>query len=441
MAYNSSTLQKLLREYNKSSIILDFQKLFAATRRNCVEPDLEYIKRINNSICIQLYENIRYAQYIIYSIYKSEYLQKFKLNISNIMPDSCYLLGVYDKLIDDIINNNVEPIIMDKNVYTKYIDKLKEVNSNICMLSDKIKNNFNNTNIPVGTLNLFNIYEPDLYIPLTQLEIDNFINAFRYNNKKFLFFSENKKTKKLEYIIYTSNTKRFYIINNKKMLNTYSKNKVALSTILINSITINGQYNTKFELLKFPENFLHTYNDILLQSFIDTYNISVFQNVNTEYLDLTKYNIYVFELNKFHNKQYTIVGKNDIVNGFYNFYKNIGIFNNFNHSIPAITSNSVNLFICKSYIQHLLPLYGDKVIKNSQLYTLFYNEITKLLNNFNILITKSYTFKYNGQLYLIMNVINNTFIKLSKPYLNDNDVIKLTEHLNLFNTKFVNILY
>ena len=134
------------------------------------------------------------------------------------MPDSCYLLGVYDKLIDDIINNKVEPIIMDKNVYTKYIDKLKEVNSNICMLSDKIKNNFNNTNIPVGTLNLFNIYESELYIPLTQLEIDNFINAFRYNNKKFLFFSENKKTKKLEYIIYTSNTKRFYIINNKKYL-------------------------------------------------------------------------------------------------------------------------------------------------------------------------------------------------------------------------------
>jgi len=32
MAYNSSTLQKLLKEYNKSSIILDFQKLFAATR-------------------------------------------------------------------------------------------------------------------------------------------------------------------------------------------------------------------------------------------------------------------------------------------------------------------------------------------------------------------------------------------------------------------------
>jgi len=93
------------------------------------------------------------------------------------------------------------------------------------------------------------------------------------------------------------------------------------------------------------------------------------------------------------------------------------------------------------WIAHLLPLYGDKVIKNSQLYTLFYNEITKLLNNFNILITKSYTFKYNGQLYLIMNVINNTFIKLSKPYLNDNDVIKLTEHLKLFNTKFVNILH
>lgn len=197
MAYNSSTLQKLLREYNKSSIILDFQKLFAATRRNCVEPDLEYIKRINNSICIQLYENIRYAQYIIYSIYKSEYLQKFKLNISNIMPDSCYLLGVYDKLIDDIINNKVEPIIMDKNVYTKYIDKLKEVNSNICMLSDKIKNNFNNTNIPVGTLNLFNIYESELYIPLTQLEIDNFINAFRYNNKNFYFLVKIRKRKNL----------------------------------------------------------------------------------------------------------------------------------------------------------------------------------------------------------------------------------------------------
>lgn len=440
MAYNSSTLQKLLKEYNKSSIILDFQKLFAATRRNCVEPDLEHIKSINNSICIQLYENIRYVQYIIYSIYKSEYLQKFKLDLSNIMPDSCYLLGAYDKLIDDIINNNVEPIVMDKNTYVKYIDKLKEVNSNICMLIDKIKNNFNNTHIPVGTLKLFNIYKSELYIPLTSLEIDNFINDFRYNNKKFLFFSVNKKTEKLEYTIYTSNTKRFFIINNKKMLNTYSKNKVALSTIELNPITINGQYNTKFELLKFPENFIHTYNDILLESFVDIYNISVFQNVNTEYLDLTKYNIYVFELNKFHNKQYTLESKNDIVNGFYNFYKNIGIFNNFNRSIPAITSNSVNLFICKSYI-HQLQLYSDKVIKNSQLFRLFYDETTKLLDNFNLITTKSYTFKYDCQLYLIMNVINNTFIKLSKTYLNDNDVINITEHLKLFNRKFVNSIF
>ena len=108
MAYNSPTLQKLLKEYNKSSIILDFQKLFAATRRNCVEPDLEYIKNINNSICTQLYENIRYAQYIIYSLYNSEYLQKHKLNINNPIPASAYLIPVYNKLIEDIINNNVE---------------------------------------------------------------------------------------------------------------------------------------------------------------------------------------------------------------------------------------------------------------------------------------------------------------------------------------------
>lgn len=101
MAYNSSTLQKLLKDYNKSSIILDFQKLFAATRRNCVEPDLEYIKSIDNSICTQLYENIRYAQYIIYSLYNSEYLQKFKVNINNPIMGVCYLIPAYDKLIED----------------------------------------------------------------------------------------------------------------------------------------------------------------------------------------------------------------------------------------------------------------------------------------------------------------------------------------------------
>ena len=439
MAYNSSTLQKLLKEYNKSSIILDFQKLFVATRRNCVEPDLEHIKSINNSICIQLYENIRYVQYIIYSIYKSEYLQQFKLDLSNIMPGSCYLLGAYDKLIDDIINNNVEPIIMDKNMYTKYIDKLKEVNSNISMLINKIKNNFNNTYIPVGALNFFNIYESELYVPLATSEIVNFIDAFRYNNKKFLFFSVNKKTEKLEYLIYTSNNKRFYIINNKKILNNYSKNKNVLSTIELKHIRINGQYNTEFELLKFPENFIHSYNDIL-ESFIDIYNIPVFQNVNTEYLDLTKYNIYVFELNKFHNEQYTIACKNDVANGFYNFHKNIGIFNNFNRSIPAITSNTVTLYICRSYIRQL-QLYGNKPIKNSKLSVLFYDETTKLLDIFNSLISKQYTIKYNSQVYLIMNVINNTFIKLSKPYLNDNDVINIIEYLKLFNRKFVNSMY
>lgn len=440
MAYNSSTLQKLLKEYNKSSIILDFQKLFAATRRNCVEPDLEYIKSIDNSICTQLYENIRYAQYIIYSLYNSEYLQKHKLNINNPIPASGYLIPVYNKLIEDIINNNVESSVIDRVAYVKYIDKLKEVNSNICTLIDRIKNNFNNTHIQVGTLKLFNIYESELYIPLTPSEIDNFINAFRYNNKKFLFFSVNKKTKKLEYTIYTSNTKRFFIINNKKCLNTYSKNKGALSTLELTPITINGQYNTKFELLKFPENFIHTYDNILLESFVYTFNIPEFQNDNTEYLDLTKYNVYVFELNNFHNKQYILEGKNDVANGFYNFHKNIGIFNNFNRSIPAITSNTVTLYICRSYIRQL-QLYGNKPIKNSKLTVLFYDETTKLLDIFNSLISKQYTIKYNSQVYLIMNVINNTFIKLSKPYLNDNDVINIIEYLKLFNRKFVNSMY
>lgn len=440
MAYNSPTLQKLLKEYNKSSIILDFQKLFAATRRNCVEPDLEYIKNINNSICIQLYENIRYAQYIIYSLYNSEYLQKHKLNINNPIPASGYLIPVYNKLIEDIINNNIESSVIDRVAYVKYIDKLKEVNSNICTLINRIKNNFNNTHIQVGTLKLFNIYESELYIPSSVSEIDNFINAFRYNNKKFLFFSVNKKTKKLEYTIYTSNTKRFFIINNKKCLNTYSKNKGALSTLELTPITINGQYNTKFELLKLPENFIHTYDNILLESFVYTFNIPEFQNDNTEYLDLTKYNVYVFELNNFHNKQYILEGKNDVANGFYNFHKNIGIFNNFNRSIPAITSNTVTLYICRSYICQL-QLYGNKPIKNSKLTVLFYDETTKLLDIFNSLISKQYTIKYNSQIYLIMNVINNTFIKLSKPYLNDNDVINIIEYLKLFNRKFVNSMY
>jgi hypothetical protein len=440
MAYNSSTLQKLLKEYNKSSIILDFQKLFAATRRNCVEPDLEYIKSIDNSICTQLYENIRYAQYIIYSLYNSEYLQKCKLNINNPIPASAYLIPVYNKLIEDIINNNIESSVIDRVAYVKYIDKLKEVNSNICTLINRIKNNFNNTHIQVGTLKLFNIYESELYIPSSVSEIDNFINAFRYNNKKFLFFSVNKKTKKLEYTIYTSNTKRFFIINNKKCLNTYSKNKGALSTLELTPITINGQYNTKFELLKLPENFIHTYDNILLESFVYTFNIPEFQNDNTEYLDLTKYNVYVFELNNFHNKQYILEGKNDVANGFYNFHKNIGIFNNFNRSIPAITSNTVTLYICRSYIRQL-QLYGNKPIKNSKLTVLFYDETTKLLDIFNSLISKQYTIKYNSQVYLIMNVINNTFIKLSKPYLNDNDVINIIEYLKLFNRKFVNSMY
>ena len=440
MAYNSSTLQKLLKEYNKSSIILDFQKLFAATRRNCVEPDLEYIKSIDNSICTQLYENIRYTQYIIYSLYNSEYLQKCKLNINNPIPASAYLIPVYNKLIEDIINNNIESSVIDRVAYVKYIDKLKEVNSNICTLINRIKNNFNNTHILVGTLKLFNIYESELYIPSSVSEIDNFINAFRYNNKKFLFFSVNKKTKKLEYTIYTSNTKRFFIINNKKCLNTYSKNKGALSTLELTPITINGQYNTKFELLKLPENFIHTYDTILLESFVYTFNIPEFQNDNTEYLDLTKYNVYVFELNNFHNKQYILEGKNDVANGFYNFHKNIGIFNNFNRSIPAITSNTVTLYICRSYIRQL-QLYGNKPIKNSKLSVLFYDETTKLLDIFNSLISKQYTIKYNSQVYLIMNVINNTFIKLSKPYLNDNDVINIIEYLKLFNRKFVNSMY
>lgn len=441
MAYNSSTLQKLLIEYNRSStFIYGFLKLFTATNKHCVEPDLEHIKSIDNSIFTQLYENIRYVQYIIYSLYDSEYLQKFKLDISNPMSGVCYLLPTYDKLIEDIINNNAKPIVMDKNTYIKYIDKLKEANTNICILIDKIKNNFNNTHIHVGNLDLFNIYESELYTPLTQSEIDNFISAFRYNNKKFLFFSVNKKTEKLEYIIYTSKTKHFIINNNKKYFNTYSKNKVTLSTIEAKPIIINGQYNTKFELLKFPENFnkYNSFKDIRLNSYITTLNMTEFQNYNREYLDLTKYNVYVFEFNDF---RYKLSLNNNITNGFYN-YKNIGIFNDFrfNKEYPFITSNSVTLLKCRSYILNL-QFYSNKIIKEPQLYILFYKETTKLLDHFKLFTTNSHTFKYDGLLYLIMNVINNTFIKLSKPYLNDNDVIKITEYLKLFNNKFVNILH
>lgn len=139
------------------------------------------------------------------------------------------------------------------------------------------------------------IYTSD-NIPLLVLNkvwVKSLFNDIDQHNKKFLFFSVNKKTKKLEYTIYTSNTKRFFIINNKKCLNTYSKNKGALSTLELTPITINGQYNTKFELLKLPENFIHTYDNILLESFVYTFNIPEFQNDNTEYLDLTKYNVYI----------------------------------------------------------------------------------------------------------------------------------------------------
>ena len=64
MALNSPTLQKLLNEYNKTSVIYDFQKLISKTDKNCVEPDLEYIKSIDNNIYTLLCENIRYVQYI-----------------------------------------------------------------------------------------------------------------------------------------------------------------------------------------------------------------------------------------------------------------------------------------------------------------------------------------------------------------------------------------
>lgn len=163
-----------------------------------------------------------------------------------------------------------------------------------------------------------------------------------------------------------------------------------------------------------------------------------FQNYNREYLDLTKYNVYVFEFNDF---RYKLSLNNNITNGFYN-YKNIGIFNDFrfNKEHPFITSNSVTLLKCRSYILNL-QFYSNKIIKEPQLYILFYKETTKLLDHFKLFTTNSHTFKYDGLLYLIMNVINNTFIKLSKPYLNDNDVIKITEYLKLFNNKFVNILH
>lgn len=443
MAYNSSTLQKLLKEYHENLCILDFQKLSNTSCRACIEPDLEYIKSIDNSICTLLYENIRYVQYIIYSLYNSEYLQKFKYNVNSITPDSCYFLKAYDMLINDIINNNVTHNVMNKDSYNNYIDKLKEVNSNIRVLIDKIKNNFDNTNstnISLETLNLFNIYEQNLNIQSSQKEIDNFLRDVQKNDKSFLFFSVNKETKKLEYTV-TSKDGYVNIINNNKIRNTYIKNKDILSTIEFTPITIDGQYNTKFELLKMPNEFLEIYNNPLFTSFLlTTLHISNFQNRNIKYLDLTKYNVYAFELNHYHNKIITYGSNNSIHNGFYN-YKNIGIFNtlNFNSIKPFITSNSKSFLICRSYIIYL-QLYGNKVITDYDMFLLFYDEINKLIDYIGW-IDKQHTFKYDSQLYLIMNVINNAFIKLSNHYLHKNDVIKIIEHFKLFNAKFVNTLH
>lgn len=436
MAYNSPTLQKLLTEFNETSIVIDFQKLYTTTRKTCVEPDLEYIKSIDNTIGTLLYENLRYVQYIIYSLYNSEYLKKFTLDLGNTnkyhIPGSCYLLMSYNTLIKDIIDNNVEHIIMDKSLYIKYIDKLKEVNNNICILCDRIKNNRPYTNIPIAYLNLFNIYEHNIYNPLSQNEIDNFITLSQQNNQEFLFFSVNKKTKKLDYIIKTGS---YYvnIIDNNKIHSTYIENRNVLSNFNFKPITVNGLYNTKFELLQFPEDFIYTYNDIFCSSSIKNKTTSNFKDNNKEYLDLLKYNVYVLKLNKF-NVKHTDLNSNNLVNGFYN-YKNIRISNNFNfnNDKPFITSNSLFLIKCKLYIQDL-EKYISKIIKDTELLLLFYNEINKLLDNITF-VDKQHTFKYPGQLYSVINIINNIYIKLLYNPLEEIDIKKIVEKLQLYNTK------
>lgn len=446
MALNSPTLQKLLNEYNKTSIIYDFQKLISKTDKNCVEPDLEYIKSIDSSICTLLCENIRYVQYIIYSLYDSKELQNFKFNLIKYSRSEGYhLLLIYEKLIEELINNNVKHNIISNDKYAKYIDKLKIVNSNICLLIDKIKNITNNTSLSninrcLKYVYLSNIYEHDLCVSLNKQKISNIINNSYQNNKDFLIFSVNKKTKQLDYIIESDHDSSIVqIINNTKIRNAYINNKNSLANIELQHITIKGQYNSKFELLKFPQNFFDTYNNILSIDFITRQNILNFQNDNTKYLDLKKYNVYIFKLNKFQNKhtKYYNITYNSILRGFYNFNYN-NIYNlNFDNNMLFLTSNSVSLIKGTIYVLKLLDK-GDNIIENKNLLTLFTEEVIKLLEYLSA-VDKQHTFKYDGQFYLIMNIINNTFIKLNKQGLNEKDIIKIIKYLKVFNTKFVNI--
>lgn len=95
MAYNSSILQKLFNKFNETSIIYDLKKLYGKTTDNCIEPALSNVKSSSNSICVCLLENLRYVNYIIYSLYDSDYLQKFNkplINNSNTYPILCIII-------------------------------------------------------------------------------------------------------------------------------------------------------------------------------------------------------------------------------------------------------------------------------------------------------------------------------------------------------------
>lgn len=447
MAYNSSILQKLFNKFNETSIIYDLKKLYGKTTDNCIEPALSNVKSSSNSICVCLLENLRYVNYIIYSLYDSDYLQKFNkplISNSNVYPSYVVLLLVYNRLIDDIINNNLTNNVIDKQLYLKYVDIWKKINNNIQKLFNIIKNN--NANIITykelkgfEELNLFNIYGHDLYKPNSVQEIRNFIDLHKQTKQTFLFFSVNKVTQNLDYFINMYDHNYVTIFDNTEAYKIYNKISKVIANSNLNSIVINGLYNTKIELLKFPEEFISSsgiYGDVIQDVTINKYII--YENLE-KYLNSEKFDIYVFKLNNF--KNFPTVGsiRSSTLKGFYN-YKNNGIFNNinFNMSEPFTLSNS-NLFIkCKVYVGYLIKDYVDKKIENVNIISLFYKELNNLLTNI-AWVDRQHTFKYPGQLYLIMNVINNAFIKLSKPYLNDNDVISIIEHLKLFNTKFVNI--
>lgn len=173
MAYNLSILQKLFNKFNETSIIYDLKKLYGKTTDNCIEPALSNVKSSSNSICVRLLENLRYVNYIIYSLYDSDYLQKFNkplINNSNTYPSYVVVLLAYNRLIEDIINNKLTNNIIDTQLYLKYVYIWEKINNNIKKLFNLITNN--SANIITykelkgfEELNLFNIYGHDLYKP------------------------------------------------------------------------------------------------------------------------------------------------------------------------------------------------------------------------------------------------------------------------------------